>query len=783
MCYNMNVMTVWMKPVDVARNEIAEKAVEMGARFIFFIDEDVTPPGHALRQLIYQAEHHPEGAIFGGIYCHKSPPAMPMIFKNGLGAGPYWDWKVGEFFEVDGISMGCTLVRVDALASIPKPWFKCYSADTEVLTKRGWLAWPDVKDSDEFATRNVDGWLEWQFASSLTNLPHNGEMVSFKGEASDLLVTENHRMYGFEWKYDCTKREGHKGPLQFIAAKDVASRFSKRGPGQRGFRVPSTVSWLGTLPPEGDIFQLTSVFDGPGPKPIKRSIDLSDWVAFLGLYLAEGSCEGTFKQYGITKNAVDDPRSHYEQAMAFVASGMPANYPSHPSTNRSNATRVAITQAAKSRYYAEINSLLEKLPWRFRPTVHGFVVNDKGLHHELFRLGNKYIKHVPQWVKDLPASYLEIFLTWFNKGDGSIRKNGDRVYFTTSKQLADDLQEIILKIGRSATIRKYAGRAATVGDRVIDKSRTAAGYFLYERKANYVTLGSASTENYEGRVYCATVPNEVLYVRRNGKPMWCGNTVDDASAYWDGVPKAEMWTEDLWLCDRAIKAGWKVYADASVLCEHWSIETMSPTVLPPDCLPRRRAGWTKGTKKIVDLGCGENPYTTDEGDVLTVDIRENVNPDYRCDLRKLPFATGEFNIVYSSHVLEHFPRNAVPEILDEWIRILKDDGEFRLIVPNIEWAAKEIVKGTINNDVMNVLYGAQSYGENFHQMGFTPKVLTEMLTERGFKRIDVELMHYNLCMRAWRKVPKNAPKPLGEIVQAKKNGHKKTKQPVMKRGK
>jgi SPP1 gp7 family putative phage head morphogenesis protein len=31
--------------------------------------------------------------------------------------------------------------------------------------------------------------------------------------------------------------------------------------------------------------------------------------------------------------------------------------------------------------------------------------------------------------------------------------------------------------------------------------------------------------DYSGKVYCVSVPNEVLYVRRNGKPAWCGNTV------------------------------------------------------------------------------------------------------------------------------------------------------------------------------------------------------------------------------------------------------------------
>ena len=34
--------------------------------------------------------------------------------------------------------------------------------------------------------------------------------------------------------------------------------------------------------------------------------------------------------------------------------------------------------------------------------------------------------------------------------------------------------------------------------------------------------------DYDGRVYCASVKNHVMYVRRNGKPYWCGNT----SMYW-----------------------------------------------------------------------------------------------------------------------------------------------------------------------------------------------------------------------------------------------------------
>ena len=40
----------------------------------------------------------------------------------------------------------------------------------------------------------------------------------------------------------------------------------------------------------------------------------------------------------------------------------------------------------------------------------------------------------------------------------------------------------------------------------------------------------------------------------------------------------------------------------------------------------------------------------------------------------------------------------------------------------------------IDNDVLNVLYGAQTYDENFHKMGFTPQIIEQLLAERGFTK-------------------------------------------------
>jgi len=172
----------------------------------------------------------------------------------------------------------------------------------------------------------------------------------------------------------------------------------------------------------------------------------------------------------------------------------------------------------------------------------------------------------------------------------------------------------------------------------------------------------------------------------------------------------------------------------------------------------RRKLVAKGKKKILDIGSGGNPYQTDEGTVITVDIREDVKPDYVCDVRCLPFETGHFDIVFSSHTLEHFGRNEFDAVLDEWLRVLKPDGELRIVLPNIAWAAEQIGNGIINNDVLNVLYGQQEYRENFHRMGYTPEMLRQMLEGRGFKITDMHLDGYNILCKASKKKAKSKRK-------------------------
>jgi len=237
------------------------------------------------------------------------------------------------------------------------------------------------------------------------------------------------------------------------------------------------------------------------------------------------------------------------------------------------------------------------------------------------------------------------------------------------------------------------------------------------------------------------------------------STVDDTSAYLDNIRFGEQWTEDLFFCKKVVDSEkWKILAHGQILPNHYDVKTGRVYSLPTDSKPMRPYGFKEGKLKIADIGCGPNKLKTDEGQVVGVDIREFEGVDYRCDLRRLPFATESFDIAFSSHVLEHFGRNETTEVLKEWTRIVKPGGEFRIVVPNIAWAAEQIKAGIIDHNVLNVLYGQQEYRENFHKMGYTPETLTKFIEDAGFKYQEMRTEGYNIIIRAWRKKPPSAKK-------------------------
>jgi thymidylate synthase (FAD) len=97
-----------------------------------------------------------------------------------------------------------------------------------------------------------------------------------------------------------------------------------------------------------------------------------------------------------------------------------------------------------------------------------------------------------------------------------------------SKKLADGVQELALKLGRSATIRPHHGREGDGHDGQKPRWRVTIYNSRNTRPALCRTRSQADNhmgvEEYNGAVHCVEVPNGTLYVRRDGYPVFCGNT-------------------------------------------------------------------------------------------------------------------------------------------------------------------------------------------------------------------------------------------------------------------
>ena len=88
------------------------------------------------------------------------------------------------------------------------------------------------------------------------------------------------------------------------------------------------------------------------------------------------------------------------------------------------------------------------------------------------------------------------------------------------------------------------------------------------------------------------------------------------------------------------------------------------------------------TKKFLHVGCGQaqkkdttKVFMNDDWDEVRLDIDPSVNPDIIGDILDLnDIKDNSYDAVFSSHNIEHVFMHEVKIALNEFKRVLKDDG-------------------------------------------------------------------------------------------------------------
>jgi SAM-dependent methyltransferase len=89
--------------------------------------------------------------------------------------------------------------------------------------------------------------------------------------------------------------------------------------------------------------------------------------------------------------------------------------------------------------------------------------------------------------------------------------------------------------------------------------------------------------------------------------------------------------------------------------------------------------------KRLNLGCG----TRFHADWVNLDIAPAAPEVKKWNLQDdLPFPEGSFDVIYHSHVLEHFSRSDGQRLLQRCYRVLRRRGIIRVVVPDLERIAR-----------------------------------------------------------------------------------------------
>lgn len=369
---------------------------------------------------------------------------------------------------------------------------RCYSLDTEFLTRDGWKTYEHIGIDTEIAQYNEDT-KELEFVKAgHAYFNETDTMYHFVGNNTDLLVTPNHRMYdkGRDSWYVKRADELYKKRYYHTICSPISNKV---------LRDSDIVIDRGNI-------DIKSTYHKDG-----FSISVDDFVELLGYVITDGgtclrSC-GTKTVYFSQSEVKADVLARMQDLNRRLGGLFKEEIDYCKGKETTICGRVSILNGNFHRFSLTSSALFDVVV----EYIGGNLKKDRVLSNKMLQFSDRLL------IKFLDAMY---------DGDGlhdnREGRENSRTLLVQSKKLVEQLQLILINIGYSTNIRDVSDRYSInlyklnyVKDkRVVRGSNRKTEIIKYDEPVKSV---------------CFAVPSTLLFVRRNGKTSVCGNT---AVAIW-----------------------------------------------------------------------------------------------------------------------------------------------------------------------------------------------------------------------------------------------------------
>ena len=345
----------------------------------------------------------------------------------------------------------------------------CLTPDHDVLTTIGWIPINELTVDHSVATLKDGLYLKYEKPSEIHTFDHtenDGKMYEVDTEHVKLCVTPNHKMY---------IKQNNNYYYELVDAKDIHNK---------NVNYKKNCIWK-----IKNDFQNIKIKSAILNNNIIYNTD--DWLTLLGIWFSNSSC------YCENINNIcycKDTNINYYLVKISVK-----------------------VKNIKNTLLSIINRM--SLDYIYLKKSQQIIIKNQNIAKYLNDIRNKNNKF-PKMIWELNDATCRTLLNSMVLTFGYSSKNNIVKFYTVSKYFSDNFQRLALHCGWSSNIHvKKTSSIDTIIYRI-----DVFKYKHHPSVNNNFIKKHDRLISYNGKVHCCTVSSGVFYVRRNGCPVWTGNS-------------------------------------------------------------------------------------------------------------------------------------------------------------------------------------------------------------------------------------------------------------------